>query len=246
MNFENNTLLAIISGIVPALLWLWYWLRHDKKNPEPKFFIAITFFTGVITAFIAIPIEELATNNQLFLENYFADIATYLYIPITSIILVFYSTIEEVLKFLGAYFSAIRRPQNNEAIDNVIYLITAALGFAAMENILFVISAINSNGLMEGLLNGNTRFLGAMVLHTIASGMIGVFMALAYQKNKFFKFIYLIIGIFIAIALHTIFNSFIMNASDTLLPAFSFVWFVAMILILFIDRIKRINRQKIL
>lgn len=246
MNFESNTLLAILSGIIPAILWLWYWLSYDKKNPEPKFFIAITFFTGVITAFIAIPIENLITNNQTLLENLFSNTATYLYIPATSIILVFYSATEEILKFLGAYFSAIKRPQNNEAIDNVIYLVTAALGFAAMENILFVMSSTNSEGIIGGLMNGNTRFLGAMVLHTVASGMIGAFMALAYRKNKFFKFIYLMFGIFIAIALHTIFNSFIINTSDTLLPAFSFVWFIAIILILFIDRIKRINRQKIL
>jgi RsiW-degrading membrane proteinase PrsW (M82 family) len=35
--------LAFIGGIIPSFLWLWFWLKEDKKNPEPKGVLTIVF-----------------------------------------------------------------------------------------------------------------------------------------------------------------------------------------------------------
>ncbi|OYV27065.1 MAG: hypothetical protein B7W98_02600, partial [Parcubacteria group bacterium 20-58-5] len=54
-------------------------------------------------------------------------------------ILVGWATIEEVLKYLAAAVFILWRSAVDEAPDYVIYMITVALGFAAAENMLFLI-----------------------------------------------------------------------------------------------------------
>jgi len=46
INLETATY-ALFGGILPALVWLVFWLREDKKNPEPKKLILRTFLFGM-------------------------------------------------------------------------------------------------------------------------------------------------------------------------------------------------------
>ena len=51
--------LAFVGGIIPSLLWLWFWLNEDKKNPEPKGILSIVFIVGMIAVSFVLPIEKL-------------------------------------------------------------------------------------------------------------------------------------------------------------------------------------------
>ena len=56
---EAKTLiLAIAGGLLPALFWLWFWLREDSEHPEPKILITLTFILGMITVVIVVPIQR--------------------------------------------------------------------------------------------------------------------------------------------------------------------------------------------
>ena len=35
--------IAFLAGLIPALFWLWFWLREDKAHPEPRALIATSF-----------------------------------------------------------------------------------------------------------------------------------------------------------------------------------------------------------
>ena len=59
--FDGTTLLlALLGGILPALLWLWYWLKEDAARPEPRGLIMLAFVAGMITVPLVVPLEALA------------------------------------------------------------------------------------------------------------------------------------------------------------------------------------------
>lgn len=217
---------ALIGGILPAVFWLEFWLREDAHQ-EPRHVILGAFLIGMASVVIAIPLEHIA---NFFFPNY------------STSTLFFWAMIEELVKFGAAYFIAIRSRFNDEPIDATIYLITAALGFAALENILFLVGPLADGDITKGVITINLRFIGATLLHVICSGLVGVFIGLTFYKKKIARIISVSIGIFIAIILHTIFNSFIIRSEYNILVIFSGVWLGLVAVILILEHIKKIKR----
>lgn len=217
---------ALLGGIVPAIFWLNFWLKEDSHQ-EPRHVIFGSFLLGMASIAIAIPLEHIA-------NIFFPDYST------TTLFL--WATIEELVKFGAAYFIAIRTRFNDEPIDSTIYLITAALGFAALENILFLVGPLADGDIAKGIITINLRFVGATLLHVISSGIIGVLIGFAFYKNKFIKRVCLITGIITAIILHTLFNSFIIKGEHNILVIFSMVWMGLVAVILILEHIKKIKR----
>ncbi len=129
-----------------------------------------------------------------------------------------------------------------EPIDWPIYMITAALGFAALENTLFLIKPLSVGATAVGLLTGQLRFLGSTLLHTVASGIIGITIGMSLHMEGWRRKWHLLVGLFFAIALHSVFNFFIIknNGSD-FLKVFAFLWVVTIIVMLLFEKIRRMN-----
>jgi len=243
MRLFNTITISFIIGFIPVLLWLWYWLREDRTHPEPRILIFLTFvfgglavpLAGALQWFIAILI---AGYGDIDIRSIFHT--SYVY---AIVILILGATCEEVLKYLAAYFAALRKKANDEPIDVMIYLITAALGFSAVENSLYILSSVHEGYLTTGILIGNTRFIGATLLHVASSALIGVFAAFSYYKNSKIKSHYLFTGFTFAIALHTIFNSFIIRQENFTLAGFTVVWLVIVAIILLFEKVKTIYKR---
>lgn len=226
---EGTLLFALFGGVLPALLWLWFWLKEDKRRPEPRGFIMLAFVVGMIAVPLAIPLEQMA---KAFTGE------------ITFLTFLLWSSIEELLKFGLALVVILRRKIVDEPIDTIIYMITVAIGFAALENTLFLLNP--EIGILDGVLTGNLRFIGATLLHILASGAIGAAMAFAFYKSDATKKIFLSIGIVLAIMLHTLFNFFIINSNgEKILTVFIFVWIGIVLLLLLFEKVKRITRFNI-
>ena len=122
-------------------------------------------------------------------------------------------------------------------------MITIALGFSAIENALFIFNPLQDGYYTNSILTGNFRFLGATLLHILASGTVGVTMAFAYYKSDTVKIISATIGLFIAIILHAVFNFSIMDASgNTVLGVFMFVWMGVIVLFLLFEKVKLLEK----
>jgi len=227
---ESETIFAaLVGGILPALVWLWFWLKQDDMHPEPRGLLLFTFLAGMAAVLVALPIEKLA----------FIKIEDTLYLIIT------WAVIEEILKWGAAYAVALKTRFLDEPIDCIIYLITAALGFAGLENALFLASAIEKGGIAEALAAQNLRFIGASLLHVIASASIGIAMALSFYRGWFLRKTFLLSGIAVAILLHTLFNYFIVkNDGNDIFTVFGFVWVVVVIFLLIFEKIKRMSFAK--
>lgn len=211
---------SLIGGIIPAVLWLWFWLREDSKHPEPARLIIATFLAGIMSI---IP--------TFFAEKYASE-----YITDPTTLLTVWALIEEVMKFGAAYIVALRTRYYNEPIDAIIYLITASLGFAAAENFLFI---INSQDTISSLLTGSMRFVGASLLHTLASAFIGSMMALSFNRHYFTKLISVIFAILTSTVLHTSFNVFIIRSDGgNISVVFLSLWLAIIFLILFFEKLR--------
>ncbi|MFW6210381.1 MAG: PrsW family intramembrane metalloprotease [Patescibacteria group bacterium] len=214
--------IAFLAGLIPALFWVWFWLREDNRKPEPFFLLAISFLAGMAVVPLALPLQKAA------LELY----------QDANVMLV-WVTIEELLKYAAALLLIFWHRAVDEPIDMVIYLIMIALGFAALENALFIFNPLIMGEYLSSVLTGGFRFLGATLLHVLASASVGVCLALAYYRSRLVQLAAGTVGLFIAIVLHALFNFFIMDASgETILAVFLFVWMGIIILFLLFEKIK--------
>jgi RsiW-degrading membrane proteinase PrsW (M82 family) len=164
---------------------------------------------------------------------------------IALLVIILWVIIEEFTKFGAVYLAALWRKDNNEPIDSLIYLITGALGFAAAENSLYLLSTLSTSGsAIQSIVLGNFRFLGATILHTVSTGSIGLALALSYFKPLRTKIFAILFGVIIAIVLHTMFNLFILNSDDgNFLATFGSVWLAAIVLLLFFEKVKEVHQK---
>jgi len=219
-------LLAIAGGVLPALFWLWFWLREDKARPEPIRLIITSFVAGMLVVPLVLPVQQFAVerfsgNNLIFV----------------------WVVIEEVLKYSAALIVVLWNRAVDEPIDAIIYMITIALGFAALENALFIFNPLVAGDLMGSVLTGHFRFLGATLLHVLASGTVGAAMAFAFYARRRVRIAAATLGLCIAIALHALFNFTIMNAhGETMLGVFLLVWAGIIALFLIFEKVKRVAR----
>ena len=235
-SLEITIIFAALGGVLPALLWLYYWLQEDKIKPEPKRLIIRTFIFGMLSACAAIVIQKI--SNGILIPNMQVRDAFYItYIP-AVVALIIGASSEEIVKYLGAYFGGLKDKENNEPIDPIIYMITAALGFAALENTLYLINPIYAGDTTLALITGNLRFIGATLLHISASAIIGIFISLSYYKNNYIKGRYLLSGFILSAALHSVFNSFIIREGYFTLVGFALVWISVVIVIIMFEKVK--------
>jgi RsiW-degrading membrane proteinase PrsW (M82 family) len=221
---------AIIGGLLPALLWLWFWLREDSRHPEPRRLIALAFLAGIAAVACVIPIEQWVAGH----------------LPNQAITFVVWSAIEELTKFILAWITVLRLKDNDEPVDSVIYMVVVALGFAAAENTLFLLSPLAGVTLSQVILTGDYRFVGATLLHVLASSTIGASLALSFYKSRWTKARYLAAGVILSLFLHGAFNLLIIStAPEALVRTFSFVWIGLLGLIALLEFIKRIQPRNV-
>ena len=220
-------------GFVPIFIWLVFWLLEDIRRPEPRGLIFRAFIAGMITVLLVLPLQRIALEvvPGASLAN-----AT---LPIIFV----WAAIEEIMKLALAWIVVLRHRAVNEPIDIPIYLITVALGFAALENTLFLLTPLGNGEIYSSLITGNLRFLGATLIHVLSSAVIGGAFAFAFYAGRLRILFYGAIGVILAIALHTLFNFTIINTrADYLLTIFAGVWVGIVFLLLVLERVKLLKR----
>lgn len=118
--------------------------------------------------------------------------------------------VEEYLKYSIIRHRFLRKPEFDEPVDAMLYCIIAGLGFAAVENLL-ILFKISFPDLERAFTTIGFRFLGATLIHALASGIVGYYLAqglLHVKKRK--KLI--LTGLTIAIIFHSCYNYLIIAA----------------------------------
>lgn len=221
-----NVFFALIGGIFPALLWLWFWLKEDSLHPEPRTIIMLAFLVGMLATALSYPLEMFVDQHVISgftFEKFFL-----------------WACIEEGLKWAGIVFIISRTPYFDEPIDAVIYFVTTALGFAALENAMFLLTPLGNGDNIAALRIENFRFIGATLLHVASSAIPGIMLATVFFRTRAIRLFMIIIGLFGAIALHTLFNFSIINSEGRhIYWIFLVLWCGILVILYACEKIKR-------
>ncbi len=177
-------------SLLPALAWAWFFRERDLYEKEPLGALMWTFLTGMLAVAPAILLEE---PFRAMMETG----------SVLSRILIAFLVVglgEEALKLLAVYVSAYRRVEFTEVIDGMIYSITAALGFAAVENTLYILAF--------GIRIAPARALISSLAHGAFSGVGGYHLGLArFSSRDGIREV--VIGLVLAAFLHGVYNTLI-------------------------------------
>jgi len=183
--------LGLLMSLLPAALWLGFFYRMDRLEPEPKEKLIGVFVLGALVAgAVAIP----------FLENFVA-IDTWLYNSFATqlvggILLVGF--VEEAVVYLVVRYGIYADPEFDERVDGVIYAIAAGLGMATVLNFNYVLA---HGGVDLGI--GSVRVVVTALAHASLAGILGYFIGQArFEKTPP---LYLPAGLALAAVLNGIF-----------------------------------------
>ena len=198
-------LLFAIFGMLPSVAWLFFYL-HKDTHPEPKNMLFLVFLLGGFIGPVAVLVQFLAFK---IFEPLFYIIGLNDFVPQTVSLLllniiIFAPLSEELLKYLVVKWQVLKNPAFDEPIDAMIYLIVSALGFAAVENMLNIFLMPNVTTQLA-FSQSIARFLSATLLHALASGMLGYFLALSMLNFKKRKMLFWG-GFTMAVLFHSIYN----------------------------------------
>ena len=204
-------LLAVVLSFVPALACAAtvYWL--DRYEKEPKILIGAVFVWGAVVAALGALVAQLILGGvmqAIASSEEAAELAGgSIFAPIT----------EESLKGLAVLlvFWALRR-ELDSVLDGIVYAATAALGFAATENVLYLFGQYLEKGLggMLGL------FFLRIVLgawdHAVYTSFIGVALALArLSRSSALRWLLPPLGWAMAVGVHSLHNTLAAFAAET-------------------------------
>jgi RsiW-degrading membrane proteinase PrsW (M82 family) len=221
--------LALILGFTPSLIWLAFFLSEDT-HPEPKKMIAKAYILGGISALAALAIQYgLSGVLQQFSftlpQLTGADISTF----------TIFAVVEEVVKFFFIYLLVRKSPYFDEPIDAMVYTITGALGFAAAENF-FVVLSNGFHGVL-GLIV--LRFIGATLLHALASGIVGHHWARGIKYHIEGRMI--VVGLMMASLFHVVFNLLVWEFNDFLIYPIAFLVLIGFFVLYDFEELKHMQ-----
>ncbi len=227
VNYLLNTAIVIVLAGLPAIAWLFFFLKEDL-HPEPKKMLALTFFAGIVSS---IPVLSLELLFQKFAVSPFHSLLLFI---------VGIAVIEEIFKFVAAYLVNEKSKYFDEGVDAMVYMITVSLGFATVENFFIVkggLDVANLANILTTLNSVGLRFIGATLLHALASGIVGYYWALDHFKKSRNA---LLTGLLLASAVHALFNFFVVKfqSSDVFYPTF-FLILIALWVLTDFEKIKK-------
>ena len=199
--------LYIVFGVLPSIIWLLFYLRKDV-HPESNQMVLKIFFYGMLAALPAVFLEM-----GIFQEFGKLNLSPFLIVILNTFIGV--ALIEESLKYLVVREKVVNDPEFDEPVDAMLYMIIAALGFVALENILILFRLGPAFLFGQALGISALRFLGATFLHALCSGVVGYFLALSFFETKN-RTKLLALGLGIAVALHGLYNFSIIEIEGNL------------------------------
>jgi len=152
----GRLLIAVAGTLLPIGALLQYFYTRDLHR-EPRFVLAWTFILGVLAIG---PVLLVALPLSLALPRSAGPLAAALYEAFALAAIP-----EEFFKLLVVKRYSARRPSFNEPMDGLVYGATAALGFAALENALYVAAG--------GWVTALARSLTAVPMHAAAGAILG-------------------------------------------------------------------------
>jgi RsiW-degrading membrane proteinase PrsW (M82 family) len=203
-----NSLLFI--SLAPVFIIAFYIYNRDRYEKEPIPLLIKALFIGSLCALPVLLIEWLL--NRLYSGPEGISEAAYTAFVVAGLT-------EESIKFLALWIFFWRNKNFNEKFDGIVYAVFIALGFAGIENIIYVFQGGYSVGIM--------RALTAVPAHALFGIMMGYNFGLA-RFNEKFRGLNLFAAFLIPFISHGAYDFLLMGNSQLLMvvfvPVFLLYW----------------------
>jgi len=205
MNIITILLIAVPLAIAPGIgLCLFIYFR-DKFEKEPFKLLRNSFLFGVLSIFPAALIELIF--GALGIDENQGFFITFIY----AFLIV--AVAEESCKFFVLKRYVYKKTDFNEPFDGIVYAVMISMGFATIENILYVVTS--------GIGTAVLRMFTAVPLHAVCAIFMGYFVGRAkFSKNKAGN---LFMGLFLAVIIHGLYDFFLFQKDIPALWVFSFL-----------------------
>lgn len=219
-------LLAVIPGL--ALILFFYFRNRYKK--EPSFPIVIAFSLGAI---VLLPAS--ATSNLLQrATGWFSGEPRILKIFLGAFFIA--GLVEETWKFFVVRFYCYHRPEFDEPYDGIMYSTAVSLGFATLENIIYVFGPSILGGLRIGIL----RAFLAVPSHAFYGVLMGYFLGEAkFVKNRTEESLLGLLGLTLAIVAHGLYDFLVIALPYRPLLVASLIVFALLGWVIFFEATRR-------
>ena len=203
----------VFAAVLPALVILFYVYKQDYF-PEPKNIVFKTFIFGCsIIIFLNLILNDVDNFAEKFFEgetfNFFDSFIRAAFL-------------EEISKMVIIVFFCTRKDEFDEPMDGLVYGVAASLGFAAYENIEYVMYALNEPSFEIATIRAYT----AVPLHALCGIMMGflITQSIFEKENNYFN---LVLALFIPVGIHGLYNFSL--SSSTVSSYFSYIILIAFI-----------------
>jgi RsiW-degrading membrane proteinase PrsW (M82 family) len=192
-----SILLSLAGAALPAALIIAYFIRLDRKRPEPVGLIGRSVLYG-FAAVVPAALIELA------LERFVAAPGGVLGTMYSAFVVAAF--VEETTKLFFVKRYLFRRAEFDEVADGIVYAICVSLGFAFVEN--FIYGYGNAAVLA-------VRAFTAVPGHAVFSGVMGYYIGVSKLEDERPRA--WLRGLAWAIALHGLYDFFLMSGNAALI-----------------------------
>jgi RsiW-degrading membrane proteinase PrsW (M82 family) len=165
----NTHLQVALSGALPALILMWLVDRVDAKRPEPRGTRRLVVLAGMLSVIPALVLEVMIpalAAGRIEPEMTYQGSSFQAFVVAAGI--------EEACKIGMVYWVVWRRPEFDERMDGIVYATRGGLGFALVENVLYL---LKQHTLQGQIVVWVERALLAVPGHAMWTGMIGAMAA---------------------------------------------------------------------
>ncbi|MCS7000747.1 MAG: PrsW family glutamic-type intramembrane protease [Bacteroidota bacterium] len=192
-------LLAIAPGVtIAGVIW---WLDH--YNREPHDLLIGCFLWGAVATVPVGLLQLLLSSLVPSGENDLLGVAIHAFVVI--------ALLEEFAKYVIVRTYVFGRPDFDEPYDGITYTVMVAMGFATLENVVYVFSSDNDMQVAVALL----RMITAVPAHGTDAVVMGYFLGLA--KFTSHRWRYQVVGVGAAVLLHGLYDGFLFYGEPTLM-----------------------------
>jgi len=197
----------LLPVIVPVLFWAWYHYHKDRHLPEPAGHLLLAFVLGIAAAAISklmyIALGPLGLRYDAFALAATSPAGLFAYAMLAI------GPIEELAKFLPFAIIVTRFREFDERIDGIIYASFIGLGYAAVENIVYL--------QVLTLPEAAARGFAGPVVHMLFASIWGYLVAEAMVEGRSVA-IAATVGLVAAAALHGLYDFIVLLDAGLSLP----------------------------
>jgi RsiW-degrading membrane proteinase PrsW (M82 family) len=193
----NHPYILASLAAAPGLAICIYIYWKDKFDPEPRRLLFKSFFLGIGSVVMTL------LSSWIILPAFGFDGGSSNLIWSLLSCVVGIGLIEEYSKYFFVRYFAYKKPAFNEPFDGITYCVIVSMGFATLENFMYVFN--NENGFQVAIM----RMFLSVPAHAVFGVIMGYHLGLQKHYNKKFAGL---CGLMLASVLHGLFDFFLFNA----------------------------------